>query len=60
MSWPAGRVPVWPVVADADYGDAAGFRQQLTDRGLVHVVGATPDRHRPPGLGSTGHPAVLR
>jgi SRSO17 transposase len=35
-------VPARPVVADAGYGDAAEFRQGLTDRGLVYVVGVTP------------------
>jgi SRSO17 transposase len=39
-SWglPADR----PVVADAGYGDATGFRLGLTDRGLAYVVAVKP------------------
>ncbi|GAA0594633.1 hypothetical protein GCM10010174_07260 [Kutzneria viridogrisea] len=28
-------LPAWPAVADTGYGDAAGFRQGLTERGLT-------------------------
>ncbi|MDT3440593.1 IS701 family transposase [Pseudofrankia sp. BMG5.37] len=42
-------VPPRPVVADAGYGDAAEFRQGLTDRQLVYVLGVTPT--------ATAHPA---
>ncbi|KLL10590.1 DDE endonuclease [Protofrankia sp. BMG5.30] len=42
-------VPPRPVVADAGYGDAAEFRQALTDRRLVYVLGVTPT--------ATAHPA---
>ncbi len=30
------------MVADAGYGDAAGFRQGLTDRGLTYVLAVRP------------------
>ncbi|ONH60487.1 DDE endonuclease [Frankia sp. CcI49] len=33
--------PARPVLADAGYGDSAEFRQGLTDRNLVYVVGVT-------------------
>lgn len=35
-------LPARPVVADAGYGDASGFRQGLTDRGLTYVVAVNP------------------
>lgn len=43
-------VPARPVLADAGYGDAAEFRQGLTDRHLVYVLGVTPT--------ATAHPAA--
>jgi SRSO17 transposase len=42
-------VPPRPVVADAGYGDAAEFRQGLTDRGLPSVLGVTPTATAHPG-----------
>ncbi|MEX5637469.1 IS701 family transposase [Parafrankia sp. FMc2] len=43
-------VPARPVLADAGYGDSAEFRQGLTDRNLVYVVGVTH--------AATAHPAA--
>jgi SRSO17 transposase len=43
-------VPARPVLADAGYGDAAEFRQGLTDRGLAYVLGVTHT--------ATAHPAT--
>jgi len=43
-------VPARPVLADAGYGDAAEFRQGLTERGLVYVLGVTHT--------ATAHPAA--
>ncbi|WP_442973741.1 IS701 family transposase [Saccharothrix sp. NRRL B-16314] len=42
-------LPRRPVVADAGYGDASGFRQGLTDRGLTYVLAVNPI--------ATAHPA---
>ncbi|ABD13573.1 transposase, IS4 family [Frankia casuarinae] len=35
-------MPVRPVVADAGYGDAAAFRQGLTDRNIPYVLAVKP------------------
>lgn len=43
-------LPARPVVADAGYGDASGFRQGLTDRGLTYAVAVNPI--------ATAHPAT--
>jgi SRSO17 transposase len=43
-------VPARPVLADAGYGDCAEFRQGLTERGLVYVLGVTHT--------ATAHPAA--
>ncbi len=60
------ELPDLPVVADAGYGDATGFREALTERGLTYAVAvkatttahpgdATPER--PPYCGQ-GRPPV--
>src|ERR1041385_6945858 len=60
------ELPDLPVVADAGYGDATGFREGLTERGLVYAVAvkatttahpgdATPER--PPYSGQGRPPA---
>ncbi|MFD0202644.1 IS701 family transposase [Saccharothrix carnea] len=43
-------LPARPVVADAGYGDAARFRQGLTDRGLTYVLAVRPT--------ASAHPAA--
>jgi SRSO17 transposase len=58
-------LPARPVVADAAYGDATGFGQGLTDRGLTYVlaVSAATSIHLggapvPPVYSGTGRPPV--
>jgi len=38
-----GGVPTAPVLADAGYGNATGFRDQLTDWHIPYVVGINPE-----------------
>ena len=50
----------WPVVADAGYGDATGFRLGLTERGL-RLRGRGQGHHqRPPGRHRPDRPALQR
>jgi SRSO17 transposase len=45
-------LPPAPVVADSGYGDAVGFRDALTERGLSYIVGIKPVTTAwPPGQG---------
>jgi SRSO17 transposase len=45
-----------PVVADAGYGDATGFRLGLTDRGLTYVVAVKPTTSAYPADAVPGAP----
>ncbi|MFH8477184.1 transposase [Streptomyces sp. NPDC018000] len=51
------ELPDLPVVADAGYGDATGFREGLTERGLPTRSRSKPPRPRTP---ATPHPSTRR
>ncbi|MEU4741942.1 IS701 family transposase [Actinosynnema sp. NPDC023658] len=53
-------LPARPVVADAGYGDAFGFRQGLTDRGLTYAVAVNPIATVHPGSAVPVTPAYYQ